>query len=329
MSNTNINLALIVYRLVSSHRGWRVDDLMHTLEISERTYRKYRLRLQQEFAPLRRSDGQSMIQEVMDGDAKYLRLVDVVERGWSDTDFIARVTALHFAQRLLGFLEGTEVGDAIDGFLSEFEHTMRDRKMLLGDVLHHADRMFYEIPDAPKNYGEKGDMIRAVLRAMLLTKRVEVVYDSASGRGAKGMTLEPLTLATHRSALYLIARAKGYEDIRMYAFDRFVSVRENGERFEYPSDVRYHPESYVSDSWGLWRGEEGESHSFDLVFADKRWLKMFLQERRWHRTQAFEELEDGRLRMTFTVSSDKSVWPWVLGFGEDVEVVRPARAEPS
>lgn len=325
---TNINLAYILYRLLTSHRGWRVDELQQTLGISDRTYRKYRLRLQEEFEPLQR-DGVSLIQEMDYGGAKYLRIADMRESGWSDSDFIARVAAVHFARRLLHFVEGTEIGDAIEAFLREFEGSLRDRKTLLSEVLNRTDRMFYEIPDAPKDYSGKGEIISKLLRAMLMIRRVKVEYDSASLRGPWQMVLEPLTLASHRGALYLIARAQGYTDIRMYSVDRFLSVEPLDEKFEYPSEVVYRPDKYTAGTFGIWRGEDGEEHHFELVFANKRWLKMFIQERRWHPTQQFEELGDGRLRMSFTASSDVEVWPWIRGFGDDVEVVQPASPDAS
>lgn len=320
---TNFNLAWIVYRMVTSHRGVRVDEIRSHLGISGRTYRSYRLQLQREFPLLKRPDGSSCVEEVSEGSVKYLRIVDLPDNAWSDADFIARVAALHFARRLLNFFEGTEVADAISAFLSDFEHRMKDRKYLLGETLRHADRMFYEIPDAPKDYSDKRLEVQTILRAMLLTRQIEVEYDSASLKGPWGMVLQPLTLASHRSALYLIARHEDYDDIRMYAVDRFRKVEMTDEKFEYPSRVSYDPESYVASSWGLFRGDDDEQHEFELLFEDKRWLKMFLKERRWHRSQELEELDDGRLRMTFEVSSPKEVWRWIRGFGDDVDVVRP------
>ena len=296
---------------------------MQTLGIKERAYRNYRRRLQTEFPPFLRPDGTSRIEEVKVGEVKYLRLVDVGEHGWSDADFVARVTALHFAVRLLSFLEGTEIGDAMGAFFDEFKHTLRDREWLLGGVLDHADRMFYEVPAAPKDYSSKGEVIKTIIRAMMLNKRVAVRYQSASLPVDYESLIEPLTLATHRSALYIFARRKGYDDVRMYAVDRFLAAEPTEQNFEYPSRVVYTPEQYVEGSWGIWRGGEGERHEFELVFANKRWLKMFLQERRWHQTQKFLELDDGRLRMTFVVSSDKEVWRWIRGFEDDVEVVAP------
>ncbi len=324
MSYTNLNLAEIVYRVMTSHRGWAVEDLKAKLGIKDRAYRKYRLRLQQDFTHFLGRDG-SRLQEVTDGDTRYLRLVDLREHGWSDADFVARVAALHFASRLLGFARGTEIGDAIEAFLEDFRHTLRDRKEILTEVLGNADRMFYEIPDAPKDYADKGEIIHDIVQAMLLHRRIDVDYDSASLRGAWKMTLEPLTLATHRSALYLFARARGYEDIRIYAVDRFISVALTDDKFEYPSSVKYDPDTYVSGAWGVFRGDGDGTHEFELLFADKRYLKMFLQERRWHESQQFEELDDGRLRMTFETTSDREVWPWIRGFGDDVEVVAPSQ----
>lgn len=322
--NDNLNYARIVYRLLTNPRGWRIDDLRDHLNITERTYRKYRLRLQDHFEPLMRRDGSSMVQEVTDGSSKYLRILDLPELGWSDDDFVARVAALYFSARLLSFVQGTEIGAAIESFLHDFHHSMRDRKTLLRDVLHNAERMFYEIPDAPKDYSDKDDVVRTFLKAVLMTRRVAVTYNSASRSRPWDLVLEPYTLASHRSALYLIAKTDAYDDIRIYAIDRFLKAELTDQKFDYPSSVRYDPAEYISGSWGLFRGDGNERHEFELVFDDKRWLKMFLQERRWHESQEFEELDDGRLRMTFTVTSDREVWPWIRGFGGDVEVRKPA-----
>ena len=62
----------------------------------------------------------------------------------------------------------------------------------------------------------------------------------------------------------------------------------------------------------------------ELLFAGHTYLKRYLRERTWHPSQQFEDLDDGRLRLTFTVTSMVEVEPWIRSFGADVEAVRPA-----
>ena len=60
-----------------------------------------------------------------------------------------------------------------------------------------------------------------------------------------------------------------------------------------------------------------------LIFRNEKWLHRDLLEREWHHSQQFEVLPDGRLLMTFTVNTLVEVRPWVLGYGDNVEIVNP------
>lgn len=326
---TNLNLARIVHRLMTSHRGWRVDALMAELDIAPRTYRKYRRLLQDDFPLLRRRDGKPMVQEVEDGESRYLRLIDArSEADVTDTDFAARIAAMHFARLLLGFLRETDVGQAMTDIVQELELSLRDRQFVVGHLLRNADRMFYLLPDAPKDYADQREIVQEVLHALLHTYTLEVDYDSASLVRMK-MVLEPYSLVAHRSALYLIALREGYDQPRIFAVDRIRAATRLERRFDYPKELDFDPARYTEGSFGIFRSDSPERIVFELLFADKRWLKMFVQERRWHPTQRFESQEDGRLLMRFEVNCDVQVWPWIRSFGEDVEVVSPGAAQSS
>src|SRR5579872_2998547 len=60
----SLNLARIVFRLMTSPRGWDVRGLKRELRISDRTYRKYRKTLQDRFVPLFNGKGQTLVREV-------------------------------------------------------------------------------------------------------------------------------------------------------------------------------------------------------------------------------------------------------------------------
>lgn len=315
-------LARIVHRLMTSHKGYRVDTLKRDFNIAGRTYREWRKTLKDELVEFHRPDGTSMIEEVKEGELKYLRLVEPEQAGPADDDYLGRIAAVHFARQLLGFVDETEIGEAMDTLLQNFNQRLKDRPFTLRHTLANVDRMFYRVPAAPKDYSEKTDIIRDLLWSLVYTYWIDVTYQSTKW-GELELRLAPYTLATHASALYLIARADGYDDPRYYAVDRIVDARRSDEKFEYPSKVRYSPDDWASGGFGLFRSDDDDETEFEVIFDDKRWLKTYIQERRWTPSQEFEELDDGRLKMKFSTTSTVQVWPWLRSFGEDVELLSP------
>lgn len=319
--NINQNLAKIVHRVLTDRRGWRVDALVSELGIQDRTYRKYRKILKSEFPPFQTKDGKCLLAEVKDGEASYLRLVDAEELAMHDQHFVSRVAALYFAQQLLGFVDQTPIGVATNDLISEFRARLTDQPFLLQHVLGNTDRMFFQLPDAPKDYGGKKEVLQAILNSLVFRRKARMVYDSASHQSLE-LIVAPYTLAVFRSALYLIAKGSD-DEVRIYAVDRITSYEGNGSKFNYPSREEFDPRRYTEGSFGIFRSDSKKLIEFELLFVNERWLKLYITERRWHPTQKFENLKDGRLRMTFKVNTDVEVWPWIRQFGDNVQVVKP------
>jgi predicted DNA-binding transcriptional regulator YafY len=318
-----LNLSWIVHTLLTDPRGYRVDRLQSDLGIQPRTYRKYRELLRERFRPFQRPDGTSRVEEVRDGPYRYLRLVELDETTFGDR-FAPRLAALHLARELMGFLGETDVGVAMSDLVAEAEGRTSQHAYVFREMLTNLDRLFYQVPYAPKDYSDKSETLRIVLLALIWRRRLQLGYESAA-RGLTDMVVEPLSLVAHRGGLYLIARHIDFEDPRTFAIDRIRSLAQLPERFVYPPASVYHPRDFTEGCFGIYREPDGATGTdVELIFADKRWLKLDLTERRWHPTQRFENLPDGRLRMTFRVNSMVEVWPWIRSFGEDVVVVQPA-----
>lgn len=312
---------------MTRERGWRVDDLKTSFKIADRTYRQWRQDLQEHLVEFHDAGGESLIQERGDGQGKYLRIVDEPSSGPSDGDFYARIAALHLGQRLLGFVGNTTIGNAMERLLDSFQAGIRDRDFHLQTTLRNVDRLFYEVPFAAKDYADQGEVIEAVLHGLLSNVWVDVTYKS-SKYGSIPLTLAPYTLCSYASALYLIGKSKKHGNLRYYAIDRFEDAAATTDKFEYPSSAVYDPRDWTTGGFGLFRGDSDDDDiDFDVIFADKKWLKRTVQERRWTDNQSFEELDDGRLRMTFHTNSTVQVWPWLRSFGDDVELVAPSWPE--
>lgn len=316
-----LNLARIVFRLTTDVRGWRVDLLKDELGIADRTYRDYRQALQEDFAELKDKQGRSLVGEVKDGDAVYLRLRETEDPIADESVFVSRMTALEMARQAFGFLEDTDVGRDLSTFRQDVFNRVGDRTYVFRGLLHDIDRKLFYLPHAPKDYHAQGQKLREILRALLGSKVLSITYPS----GKPGTRLvEPLTLIMWRSALYLVVRSHGKKSPYTLAVDRMTDVKKTGKGFHYPPRELYSPERYTEGGFGIFQEKEGALTRVELVFANKRQIKLDLQERRWHSTQCFEQLSDGRLRMTFTVRTLVEVRPWVRSFGADVLVVAPA-----
>jgi predicted DNA-binding transcriptional regulator YafY len=50
----------------------------------------------------------------------------------------------------------------------------------------------------------------------------------------------------------------------------------------------------------------------------------YIREREWHPTQRLRDLRDGRLELIFRAGGTFEITRWILGWGDAVEVVRPA-----
>jgi len=314
-----LNLARILLRLLTDPRGWAVADLQDSLGIRDRTYRKYRALLQQHFDYLVDSKGSLVVEANEDG-IRYLRLRDSDEAVEDHPRFLARVAALELARQAFAFLAPTGISQDLDAFHHEYLDRVHDRVFVFRHLLRDLDRKLKVVPDAPKDYSTRDRTIAVILHGLMFGKRLRAEYESARGR-IEPRLVEPLTMMVWRSALYLVVRFKGARKPYYLSVDRIRQIERTGETFRYPPREEYTPEGLLDGAFGIYREPGGRPRRVELVFADQRWLKMYVRERQWHPTQRFEDLPDGRLRMTFTTTATTDVRRWILGFGADVEVV--------
>jgi hypothetical protein len=316
-----LNLARIVFKLTTDPRGWRVDRLIDELGIADRTYRDYRQTLKEQFEELKDKQRRTLIEEVKDGETRYLRLRDSEDSITDESVFVSRMTALEMARQAFGFLQNTDVGRDIETFRQDIFNRVGDRTYVYRSLTKNLDRKLYYLPHAPKDYSRQGQKLRTVLRGLIGSRVLSIAYDSPTNRLPR--LVEPLTLIQWRSALYLVVRSREKKGIYIMAVDRMLEVKSTGQGFHYPPPEVYHPERFTEGGFGIFQQKDGVPTRVELVFANKRPLKLDLTERRWHDTQHTEELPDGRLRMTFTVRTLVEVRPWVRSYGADVEVITP------
>lgn len=166
--------------------------------------------------------------------------------------------------------------------------------------------------------GAVSSIFAALQTAISDRRKVSITYDSYY----EG---EELTLVMHPYRLVFIARAwyaigysehPDHQQPRTFKVDRILAVeRADGHYDETDFDL----DDYLGLAWQLIR--EGQVYHVKLIFESK--VAGNVDEILWHATQQTERLDGGRLAFEVDVDGLGEISWWVLGYGDQVDVVEP------
>ena len=188
------------------------------------------------------------------------------------------------------------------------------------ELFDQFDRKFYFVRGGGEMMlPEKAEYLDEVVDAVLRRNHLSMRYRPFD-RDAESVRIKPLSIAVYAHQLYVIGRDERNVD-HPFRFSRIVHVEREETTFAYPSKSDYDPERLFADSFGIFVGSEFPVEDVQLKFA-ARW-STFVDHHRWHKTQRVEQRADGIvLRMRVRVCPELEAW--ILGFGEEVEVLAPA-----
>jgi predicted DNA-binding transcriptional regulator YafY len=154
------------------------------------------------------------------------------------------------------------------------------------------------------------DVIEAVLHHRALSAR----YTRFTG-ASEQIRLEPLSIAVHDHQLYVLARSPR-RALHPYRFARLEVL---DDVFSYPSRKAYDPEQVFRDSFGVFLDLPVRAVELRL---GKRW-EVYARTHRWHDSQIVTVGAD-HVKVKLRVRVCPELEAWILGFGAEAEVVRPA-----
>ncbi len=127
----------------------------------------------------------------------------------------------------------------------------------------------------------------------------------------------PLGLVFRGSVIYLVATVWDYQDPRHYALHRFTQCELLESRLSQPEGFSL--DTYIET--GTFQYTHGKDIKITLLFSPD--VAIHLQETPLSEDQQITQKHDGRTQITATAKdSDQLRW-WLLGFGDNVEVMRP------
>jgi len=131
--------------------------------------------------------------------------------------------------------------------------------------------------------------------------------------------IHPLGLVFRQRVIYLVATVGSHIDPLQFALHRFTSARVEQKPVRCLKD--FDLDTYIQG--GNFDYLLGDEFKIELLFSSNR--GEHLKETPLSFNQQIETAEDGRIRVTSIVKNSNQLRWWLLGFGDEVEVVKPAR----
>ncbi len=159
-----------------------------------------------------------------------------------------------------------------------------------------------------------------LVNAHAARRTLDVTYDSFNENQMIHTVLHPYQLLFSRRSWYVIGYSSLHREIRTFNLSRIHNLQVLSEKFVYPPTFRL--ERYLGNAWEI-IPEPGRDKQVLVRF--KPMVARNVAEVVWHKTQETTFLRDGSLEFRVRVSGLREISWWILGYGDQAEVLQPAR----
>ena len=162
------------------------------------------------------------------------------------------------------------------------------------------------------------DHIFSTIQSALAQRRkISIQYDSLFERKIIDCDLSPYHLFYNQRAWYIVGYSSFHKEVRTFKLNRIKAADildksfNDGEKFDLTE--------YLGRAWSMI--PEGKIYNVQLRFSPK--VAQNVCEVQWHSTQNVTDNPDGSATISFRVDGLNEITWWVLGYGEQVEVLAP------
>jgi proteasome accessory factor B len=190
---------------------------------------------------------------------------------------------------------------------------LRQELMLLRRAIHVR-------PAQISRLEEKRSVYQQLVSAQATRHSVAVNYDSFTDRKVIETVLRPYQLVFCRRSWYVIGHSSLHHEVRTFNLSRVLHMEHTGERFVIPR--RFRLERYLGNAWEMIPEPGRDKH---VIVRFKPMVARNVAEVAWHKTQETKFFDDGSLEFRVRVSGLKEISWWILGYGDQAEVIQPVR----
>jgi proteasome accessory factor B len=152
---------------------------------------------------------------------------------------------------------------------------------------------------------------------------VEFGYKKLDSKAFEKRTVEPWHLACVSGQWYLLGHDRNRKARRIFVLARMQKVSRTAHKFLDSRPGEGEIQRLFRNSFQIWQSENAELEQIVLRFSGH--AAQLVRERNWHASQQIQELAGGNLELALTLNSLEEIIPWILSWGKNCEVVRPAK----
>ena len=182
----------------------------------------------------------------------------------------------------------------------------------------NAEKTSIDIGVVSTERAENYKHARSIEKAVQEKKNITVSYESLKGEKTE-RKISPYAMAFRKHAWYLVGYCHLRNDIRTFRVGRIDDVRISKDRFEIPPD--FSVEKYFKASWGVYRGQLTK---FKVRFSGQ--AAVIVKTSQHQQYEEIEELERDVIIYKAVVAGRVEFIRWVLGFGNEGEILEPLSA---
>ena len=157
-----------------------------------------------------------------------------------------------------------------------------------------------------------------LLEAISSRRSVRILYKSLTEWKDIRTRLDPYRLLFSRRSWYVIGRSSLHRSTRTFNLGRVLEVELLEESYQIPRGFSI--DRYLRNAWHL-IPEPGRDREVAVRFS--KMVAQNVAEVTWHKTQRLTFNDDGTLDFRATVSGLNEISWWILGYGDQAEVLKP------
>ncbi|MDO5552592.1 MAG: WYL domain-containing transcriptional regulator [Planctomycetia bacterium] len=223
--------------------------------------------------------------------------------------------AMYVGRHLMFPLQGTYFWDAMQTGFAKI------KKVLRPSVVEYAERvspLFYQLNRSGSDYSSFKHEIDTILACMEDHAVVRIQYRSLSSKRVKSYSIHPYNFVYFQGALYVVGWSCKDEQMRFWKINRLKGTERTDEKFAVPTT--FNIKQYLAKAFCPFISEQG---AVSILVRFKKKVATQIREMAWDSFKKMTTRRDGSLDVVMEAEGGKALIHWLLGFGNDVEVLEP------
>lgn len=205
-----------------------------------------------------------------------------------------------------------------DLFLKSIEDTANTINQFNQDL----SKFVYIAEPRPVDDGKMKTSLSKILDAIRRQKSLKLNYTrNYDGVVSKDRLINPYGLICRHGIWYLTALNVDDRQLRVFRIDQINNI-EVAENSHYTIPTNFSLQETYKHTWGVWTSDE--PYQVETIrLRVKKGMAVKFRQTKYHESQEVKDIANGEAEITFRIAQAQEMIPFLLGWGDTVEVLEP------